>query len=361
MFQYLGTVSSSPFSASRRSFFCVRLLAFVAALTFGLSSLTARPVRIAYTHAFPCVPLGIAEHHGFWADAGLQVELRGYQTSREVVTALKDGEVDLAYDMIATWLELALGGAPIVVVGETDWSNGGDKLLLRQGTTIAAQKGKPIAVPLRGSALMLFLRESLAREGLAVPDFPLIEVPEQEKALQLFAEGKVHAVVSNEPWASRIEQAGAITVATTAEFPGISPQGFAVRPAQIDDATLRKFFTVWFRAVAFLHDPARRDAVAEVASIYAFAGTENITAADVAAYAQTTPVHDTATALRHNNLQDGNAQQMVRRFLVLTRLQGRRASQAEIEKCFHLVPLCTVAAQSPATIAAATTAPAATP
>jgi NitT/TauT family transport system substrate-binding protein len=341
-------VSSSPRFVSPRSFFSVSLLAFFVALALGVSSLAARPLRIAYTYAFPCVPLGIADYQGFWADAGLPVELRGYQTSREVVTALIDGEVDLAYDMIATWLELALDGAPIVIAGETDWSNGGDKLLLRQGRTLAAQKGEPIAVPLRGSALMLFLRESLAREGLAVPDFPLIEVPEQEKALQLFAEGKVHAVVSNEPWASRIEQAGAITVATTADFPGISPEGFAVRSAQVDDATLRKFFTVWFRTVAFLHDPAQRAAVAEVASIYAFAGTENITADDVAAYAQTTPVHDTATALRHNNLQDGNAHEMVRRFLVLTRLQGRRTGQAEIEKYFHLAPLCAVAAAATA-------------
>ena len=319
---------------------------------FAARADAAQPLRIAYTHTFPCVPLGIAEHHRYWADAGLQVQLRGYQTSVEVVTALKEGEVDLAYDMIATWLELALGGVPIAVVAETDWSHGGDKLLLRADTNLADLRGKPIAVPLRGSALMLFLRESLAREGLGVPDFPLIEVPEQEKALQLFSEGKVHALVSNEPWASRTVKAGATVFASTADFPGISPQGFAARRAQVDDATLRRFFSVWFRAVAFLHDPANRAAVAEVASIYAFAGTETLTADDVAEFARTTPVHNVATALQHNDLHAGNARQMVRRFLVLTRLQGRPRPEDDIAHCFDLHAVRDVAAKMPTAFAA---------
>lgn len=326
-------------------------IALAVVLVAGVASLAARPLRIAYTHAFPCVPLGIAEHHRYWADAGLAVQLRGYQTSVEVVAALQEGEVDLAYDMIATWLDLALQGAPIAIAGETDWSHGGDKLLLREGMKLAALKGQPIAVPLRGAALMLFLRESLARQGLSVPDFPLVEVPEQEKALQLFRDGRVHAIVSNEPWAARIAQAGATTIATTAEFPGISPQGFAFRRGEVDEEAMRKFFSVWFRAVTFLHDPANRSAVAEVASIYAFAGTENLTADDVAAFARTTPVHDAATALRQNDLVDGNARQLLRRFLVLSRLQGRHASEADIAKCFALEAIREVAAKNTATFA----------
>jgi hypothetical protein len=49
---------------------------------------------------------------------------------------------------------------------------------------------------------------------------------------------------------------------------------------------------------------------------------------------------------------------MVRRFLVLTRFQGRRTSQAEIEKCFQLEPLFAVAAQGPEKSAVTATAPA---
>lgn len=259
---------------------------------------------------------------------------------------MTSGEVDIGYDQLATWVELALKNIPITIVGETDWSNGGDKLLLRDGQTLAQQKGKPIAVYLRGTALMIFLRESLAREKLALADFPIVEVPEQEKGLELFKAGKVDAVVTNEPWASRIEAAGAHTLATTAEFPGVSPEGFAARAGAVDDATLKKFFTAWFRAVAFLHDPANAAAVANVASIYAFAGTEAITPADVANYAKITPVHDAASALQQNDLDTGNVKQLVQRVSVLKRLQGQPVAESALTQYFHLDPVRDTAAKA---------------
>jgi NitT/TauT family transport system substrate-binding protein len=303
------------------------------------ASASTRPLRIAYTHWFACVPLGIADDKQYWNDVGLKVELRGYQTSQEVIAALSSGEVDLGYDMLATWIDVALRGTPVSIVAETDWSNGGDKLLLRQGRTLADVKGRPIAVYLRGSALMLFLREGLARERLSLPDFPVIEVPEQEKGLELFKAGSVDAIVTNEPWASRVQAAGARTIATTGEFRGISPEGFAARPGTVDDETLRRFFQAWFRAVAFLHDPANAEAVANVASIYAFAGTETITPADVSNYAKITPVHSATDAVRENDLESGNVRQLVQRFSVLRRLQGEPIAEAELLKYFHLDPV----------------------
>jgi NitT/TauT family transport system substrate-binding protein len=319
-----------------------RWLVFAAALLGATAQ--ARPLRVAYTHWFACVPLGIAEDKQYWKDAGLQVELRGYQTSQEVIEAMTSGEVDLGYDGLATWLELAAKNVPIQIVAETDWSHGGDKLLLRNGSTLAQQKGHPIAVYLRGSAVMMFLRETLAREKLALADFPIVEVPEQEKALDLFKAGKVDAVVTNEPWASRIEAAGGRTIATTADIPGISPEGFALRAGAVDDVTLKKFFNAWFRAVAVLHDASRAADVANVASIYAFAGTEAITPADVANYAKITPVHDATGALKENDLSDGNVKQLIQRMSLLRRLQGQPVSEETLASYFHLGPVREVAA-----------------
>lgn len=324
----------------------VRALVVAGCAFFLAATGWSRPLRVAYTHWFACVPLGIAEEKQYWHDAGLNVQLRGYQTGQEVIEALSSGEVDIGYDMLATWVDVAAKGVPIVVVAETDWSNGGDKLLVRNGHTLAQQKGHPIAVYLRGSATMLFLRESLGRERLGLPDFPIIEVPEQEKGLQLFANGKVDAVVTNEPWASRIEAAGARTLATTADFPGVSPEGFAARTGQVDDATLKKFFTAWFRAVAFLHDPANAKAVADIASIYAFAGTEAITPADVATYAKITPIHDAAAALTDNDIEQGNVRQLIQRVSVLRRLQGEPMAETALVKYFHLDAVREVAAKT---------------
>jgi NitT/TauT family transport system substrate-binding protein len=330
----------------------IRRFGAAATLVLAVTAAHARPLRVAYTHWFACVPLGIAEDREFWKDAGLQVELRGYQTSQEVIAALTSGEVDIGYDRVATWIDLALKGNALQVIAETDWSNGGDKFLVRKDRPLTGQKGRPIAVYLRGSALMLFLRESLGREQLAISDFPIVEVPEQEAGLELFKQGKVDAVITNEPWASRIEAAGARTVATTADFPGVSPEGFAARTGAVDDATAQRFLQAWFRAVGFLHDPANASDVARVASIYAFAGTEAITAADVANYAKITPVHDAATSLRENDLGNGNVRKLVQRLALLKRLQGQPVTEEAIEKCFRLQPLREVAGK-PATMAAA--------
>ncbi|WP_158305496.1 ABC transporter substrate-binding protein [Opitutus terrae] len=315
------------------------LLLALGVLALALHPAVARPLRVAYTHSFVCVPLGIAEMQGFWQEAGLQVELRGYQTSVEVVSALRSAEVDLAFDQIATWVDEAEAGTPLVILGETDWSLGGDKLLLRDGADLRNLRGRPIAVCLRGSGQMLFLREALNRANLSLSEFPLAEVPEQEKALQLFAEGKLHAVVCNDPWASRLERSGAHTLATTADIPGIAPEGFAARRGQVDDATLQRFFAVWFRAVAFLHDPANAGVVAETASVYSFAGSETITAADVERYARTMPVHDAATSLRQNDLESGNVRQLIQRLRVLLRLQGRQVTESDLAAHFHLEPV----------------------
>jgi NitT/TauT family transport system substrate-binding protein len=322
-----------------------RLLACVLSAWFWSATAWSRPLRVAYTHWFACVPLGIADDKQYWRDVGLQVQLRGYQTSQEVIEALTNGEVDVAYDMLATWVDVGLRGVPISIVAETDWSNGGDKLLVRNGVSLADHKGRPIAVYLRGSALMLFLREGLAREKLGVPDFPIIEVPEQEKGLELFSAGKVDAIVTNEPWASRVEQAGARTLATTADFPGVSPEGFAVRAGQVDEATLQQFFSAWFRAVGFLHDPANAEAVAKIASIYAFAGTEAITPADVALYARITPIHDPAGALKENDLEQGNVGSLIQRLGVLRRLQGKPVSEKVIQQMFSLAAVRVAAAR----------------
>lgn len=303
----------------------------------------SRPLRIAYTHWFACVPLGIADDKQYWHDAGIDVQLRGYQTSQEVIAAISAGEVDVGYDMLATWVDVAQHGVPIAIVAETDWSNGADKLLVRTGASLAQQKSRLVAVNLRSSATMLFLREALAREHLGIADFRIIEVPEQEKGLELFKEGKVDTVVTNEPWASRIEAAGGKTIATTADFPGVAPEGFAIRTGQVDDAKLQLFFKAWFRAVAFMHDPRNATEVANIASIYAFAGTEAITPADVTNYAKITPVHDAAAALRYNDLDHGTVRELIQRFTVLRRLQGEPVAEASLEKLFYLAPIRAVA------------------
>ena len=297
---------------------------------------------MAYSYWFACVPLHIAEAHGFWKKRGLDVTVTTFATGQEVNAAIKAGEIDLGYDMIGTWFDLAQQGVPIVIVGETDWSNGGDKFLIRTGKDLASLKGQPVVIYQKSSALLLFLREALKREKMAISDFKIVEMSEDEKMKAAFAEGRVHLAMSYDPIAQQIVESGATVVATTADFPGVMPEGFVARREYISaggDAKLEKFFAGWFEAVRYLRDPANRAEVAKIASEKTFAGTEKITEENVVTYEKTMPVHSAALALKRNDVAAQTTDEFMAAIQVLWHQQGRAMTELPLTDYFHLGPI----------------------
>jgi len=300
-----------------------RLVALFLSLTVtGVSA----PLRVAYSYWFACVPLHIAESHGFWTKRGLEVQITSFDTGLKVDAALKRGEIDLGYDMLGAWFDLIQDGAPIMLVGETDWSNGGDKLLIRTGKNLGDLRGQPLVVYQNGSAVKLFLREALKRAKIPIGDFKLVEISDDAKMKDDFAKGRINLVASYDPIAQEVIAMGAKVLATTEEFPGIMPEGFAVTRGFLTpqgDADLEKFFAGWFEAVRYLHDPANRAEIAKLASEKTFAGTEKISEEDVVTNAKTQPVHLSDFSLQRNDLAAKSAGEFITSIRVLWLQQGR--------------------------------------
>ncbi len=302
----------------------------------------AKPLKVVYSYWFAVVPLQIAEREGFWAKRGLEVEVKGFATGQEVEAALATGACDVGYDMLGSLLDLAQKGAPILVVGETDWSHGGDKLLVRAGHTLAEYKGQPLVIYQRSSGPLLFLRAALKREKLVMGDFKIVEIAEDEKAKAAFADGRVNVILSYDPIAQQITMAGATAVASTADFPGVMPEGFGARrelATPEGDAQLEKFFAGWFEAVRYLQDPAHREDVARIASERTFAGTQAITPDDVIAYEKTTPVHSSAKAIKRNNLKADSVGDFIASIQVLWHQQGLPPAKVPMSETYHLGPI----------------------
>lgn len=300
------------------------------------------PLRVAYSYWFAASPLHIAETKGFWKKRGLEVEIKTFATGQEVDAAMKNGEIEIGYDMIGTWFDFAQQGQPIVILGETDWSNGGDKLLIRKDHELKDLKGQPLVIYQRSSALMLFLREALRREKFAISDFKIVEISDDTKMKEMFAENRINLVMSYDPIAQQVADMGANVVATTADFPGVMPEGFAARRDLLTpegEAQMEKFFAGWFEAVRFLHDPANRAEAAKIASEKTFAGTEKITEENVVTYEKTTPVHDSALSLKRNDLAAQSVEEFMTSIKVLWHQQGRAQTESPLTEFFHLGPI----------------------
>jgi NitT/TauT family transport system substrate-binding protein len=293
-------------------------LTFVIAFVAFPSPTRAAPptLRIGYNYWLPNVPLDIADTKGWWKEAGVAVELKRFENTQEVLRAWKGGEIDLATDMIGTWIDAINRGEDVVVLGETDWSHGGDKILVKASTNLAKLKGQPIAVYIRNLAIQHFLSEHLAQNKLALADYSVVEVSDEKKIAANFLSGKVQAMVLYEPLVTELAEKGnGRVVATTADYPGVMPEGFAARRsfyAEVPRETLVAFFRVWFRAVAYAVDPAHAKEVATLASETTLNKTTTIAPEDLAGELAKVPLHSPKRALRENS-PGGNLDTFVRK------------------------------------------------
>src|ERR1051325_4869485 len=90
------------------------------------SSVAPRTYHVGMVQWAAFAPLNVADAKGFWKEQGLNVVVDNFQVNSELNDSLQSGGIDFALDMIGSWVDLRLQGKPITVIGETDWSNGGD-------------------------------------------------------------------------------------------------------------------------------------------------------------------------------------------------------------------------------------------
>ncbi len=68
-----------------------------------------------------------------------------------------------------------MDGVPLTLVCETDWSHGGDKILIKKDTDLSEIKGKTIGVYLNMPSVTFFLNQYLANSSGDTPSFRFIK------------------------------------------------------------------------------------------------------------------------------------------------------------------------------------------
>lgn len=147
-------------------------------------------------------PLYIAKDKGFFADEGLDVDLKVMEDVKTRMPALIAGRIDAAVTTIDTVLNFYSERHPLNYLFALDDSRGGDGIVADKDIkTIADLKGKKIAFT-QGSVSQFFLGVVLKNNGLKLSDIDALNMTAGD-AGAAFVAGKVDAAVTWEPWLTR--------------------------------------------------------------------------------------------------------------------------------------------------------------
>ncbi len=252
--------------------------------------------------------LNVADAKGFWSQQGLEVQVTVYRTNQEVNDALLQGHVDLALDMIGSWMGYYQAGVDIVVLAETDWSQGGDKILARTDFDPGDLRGQTVGIYLNKPSVTFFLDRFLRSQHLAYSDVKVVEADTQALT-DRFIEGKFPVIVNYDPQSLRAVRLGNGRVyATSASYPGVIPEGFGAlreRVKQFPPGHLAKFWKGFLQAVTWLQAPENWREYQRILNERTFPFDPDFSESDLRAMVDSVSMHSSTKLLERNSPRGG--------------------------------------------------------
>jgi NitT/TauT family transport system substrate-binding protein len=259
----------------------------------------AERVRLAMSAWAGWTPALAGEVQGLWRDLGIDVAVTVMANDEEVRRALAEGRTELSLAMIGNHVGSIINGHDLVILGETNWSHGGDKVLVRRGVQPADLRGTTAGIYLDQPSVRFFLNRTLRAHGLTDADIHIAEVVDTSALADAFVDGKYPLIVNFDPDALRaLREGDGRVLASSATFPGVIPEGFAMRRGVLTPGMLERFFRGWFAAVVWTQEPANWSAYAAIMRDKAF--TPRTTEADLMTMVASVRIHDAKTALERN-------------------------------------------------------------
>ncbi|GAA5315505.1 MAG: ABC transporter substrate-binding protein [Candidatus Pelagadaptatus aseana] len=219
------------------------------------------PLKIGYSDWPGWVAWEIAIEKGMFEEAGVAVEFEwfDYVASMDAFAA---GQLDAVAMTNGDALVTGATGAQNVMILVNDYSNGNDMIVAKPGiSSVAELKGKKIGVEV-GFVGHLLLLNALEKAGMSETDVELVNVPTNETP-QVLASGDVDAVVAWQPSSGQALKLvpGSTKIYSSADEPGLIYDVLAVAPSSLATrkAEWQKVLEVWYKAVAYLKDPATQE------------------------------------------------------------------------------------------------------
>lgn len=232
--------------------------AIIAGLSLGAcSEQSAEPMRVG-TNVWPGYePAYLARDLGFYSPQ--QVRLSQFQSATETIRAFRNHAIDVVALTLDEALLLIQDALDVKIFLVADISFGGDVILARPTVeSTAGLRGKKVGV--ESSALGAYvLARALEIHGVGFDEVELVYMTVDESE-QAYSTGSVDAVVTFEPFRSRLLRKGAREIFSSREMPNEIVDVLVVRTqyAERNPERMKEFTQAWFKAVDFIHnEPAK--------------------------------------------------------------------------------------------------------
>lgn len=263
----------------------------------------ARTYKIGMVPWAGFAPNNVADVKGFWKALGVDVKVITYLSNIELNTAFTNKAVDIADDMIGSWVGLYMEGVPITIIAELDWSHGGDKVVLKKDFDIKNIKGKQVGVYLNNPAVLFFFNQYLLANSIKLSEVKPIEV-ETEGLTDNFISGRFQAMINYDPQAFRAERNGnGITVATSAKYPGSIPEGFVLRTDVLKDIPKQDLIMIlkgWNDAVKWAANKENWEEYKKILNTRTFETEKPYSDEDLRKMTEGVRIHDPQTLIERN-------------------------------------------------------------
>lgn len=244
---------------------CKKLLSSITAVFISsfllFSSVQAEPLKIGYSDWPGWVAWEVAIEKGMFAEAGVEVKFEWFDYVASM-DAFASGQLDAVAMTNGDALVTGASGAKSVMIIINDYSNGNDMIVGAPGiNSLADLKGKKVGVEI-GYVDHLLLLNGLEKAGMTEADVELVNVPTNETP-QVLASGDVSAIGAWQPSSGQALSLvpGSKSIYSSANEPGLIYDVLAVSPTSLATrkAEWEKVVDVWYKAVAYILDPATQD------------------------------------------------------------------------------------------------------
>ena len=275
-------------------------------------------------------PLHVAMEKGFWDELDLDVKVMNYDDPIIILEAIKAKKIDFAMDMVGSLVGVYMKGEPVVAIAETNWSHGGDKIVVRKGDRLKNNIGNIIGVFLDQPSCLFFLGQYLKDVNLRLSHFRIVEINARDLSAQFIAK-RLPAIVNYEPWVGEAVTKGkGVILATSADYRGCIPEClWAYRPTVEDTPSedIHNLLKGWINAVLWLKNPENRNEFFEILRKQTFKDIKGIKDEHIAKMLKEVRIHSLPDLKERNENMGGL-------FRYLTSLKSFLEKENRLEKDF---------------------------
>jgi len=218
-------------------------------------------IRLGFSAWPGWFPWQVAKEQGFFAKAGVKVDLRYFESYLDSLNALAAGRLDANSQTLNDTISSVAGGAQQAIVLVNDNSTGNDQIIAGPDIkTVADLKGKRVAAE-QGTVDHYLLLLGLQKAGLGPSDVNFQPL-ETGAAAAAFASGRLDAVGVFAPFTTQaLKRSGAHALFTSADYPGAIPDHLVVNKSMLTKRAtdVQKLVDVWYDTLAWInahHDEA---------------------------------------------------------------------------------------------------------